>query len=147
MKEQMIGKNDRKIAFKLGDIPDCIGDQGLLRQVFANLLSNAIKYTRKNSQAIVEVGYCRHGTENVDAYFVKDNGSGFDMRHAKKLFGVFQRLYPEDGVEGTGIGLSIVQRVIQRHGGRIWAEAELGKGATFFFTLPEVEVGLSSLQT
>jgi light-regulated signal transduction histidine kinase (bacteriophytochrome) len=106
----------------------------LLRQVFVNLLSNAFKYTGHTEKAKVEVGYRRQDAENT--YFVRDNGAGFDMKFADKLFGVFQRLHGSDEFEGTGVGLSIVQRIIQRHGGRIWAESEVKKGATFYLTLP-----------
>jgi light-regulated signal transduction histidine kinase (bacteriophytochrome) len=106
----------------------------LLQQVFINLLSNARKFTRKKPKALVEVGWREQGPEKV--YFVRDNGAGFDTRHAGKLFGVFQRLHRADEFEGTGVGLSIVQRIIQRHGGRIWAEGEVDQGATFYFTLP-----------
>ena len=124
----------REIEFKLGDLPDCLGDPSLLQQVLINLLSNARKFTRKKAKALVEVGFVEQGPEGV--YFVRDNGAGFDMAHAGKLFGVFERLHRAGDFEGTGVGLSIVQRIIQRHGGRIWAEGEVDKGATFFFTLP-----------
>jgi two-component system sensor histidine kinase/response regulator len=106
----------------------------LLKQVFINLLSNAYKFTRQKENPVIEVGSRQQKEETV--YFVRDNGAGFDMKHADKLFGVFQRLHRQDEFEGTGVGLSIVQRIVQRHGGRIWAEAGLGKGATFYFTLP-----------
>ena len=124
----------REIEFKLGDLPDCLGDPSLLHQVFVNLLSNARKFTRKKPKVVVEVGFMEHGPERV--YVVRDNGAGFDMRYADKLFGVFERLHRAGDFEGTGVGLSIVQRIIQRHGGRIWAEGEVEKGATFFLTLP-----------
>jgi light-regulated signal transduction histidine kinase (bacteriophytochrome) len=106
-----------------------------LRQVFANLLANAHKFTRKCEVARIEVGYRDIDGEGV--YFVKDNGAGFDMQYAHKLFGVFQRLHRSDDYEGTGVGLAMVHNIVERHGGRIWAEAEQGKGATFFFTLSE----------
>jgi len=105
----------------------------LLKQVFINLLSNAFKFTRKKEEAVVEVGCDPQTGER--AYFVRDNGAGFDTRHAQKLFEAFHRLHGAE-FEGTGVGLSIVHRVIQRHGGRIWAEAEVDRGATFYFTLP-----------
>jgi light-regulated signal transduction histidine kinase (bacteriophytochrome) len=116
------------------DLPDCVGDPSLLRQVFANLLSNAIKFTRHKRPAVVEVGSGR--LNSADVYYVRDNGAGFDMSLAQGLFGVFQRFHPADEFEGNGVGLSIVQNIIQRHGGRIWAEAEVDKGATFSFILP-----------
>jgi hypothetical protein len=125
---------ERVIEFQIGDLPDCQGDTPLLRQVFYNLLSNAVKFTRGKQPAIVQVG-C-HEQPSEKTYFVRDNGAGFDMQYAEKLFGVFQRLHTSEEFEGTGIGLSIVHRVIQRHGGRIWAEAAPEEGATFYFTLP-----------
>jgi len=126
-------KNGRKIDIRIGQLPSCEGDTALLKQVWLNLLSNALKYTRKRDAATVEVGAKRDNGHNI--YFVADNGTGFDMQYAHKLFGVFQRLHREDEFEGTGVGLAIVQRVINRHGGRVWAEAEPEKGATFYFTL------------
>jgi hypothetical protein len=124
----------RQVEIRVGDLPDCVADPTLLKQVFVNLLSNALKYTRQKEKAIIEVDRQRQEKDNI--YFVRDNGAGFDMQYAGKLFGVFQRLHSTKEFEGTGVGLSIVQRIIHRHGGRIWAEAEVGKGATFYFTLP-----------
>jgi len=121
------------IEVRLGELPDCLGDPSLLRQVFINLLSNAFKFTRHKEQALVEVGCRSQNGEKV--YFVQDNGAGFDMQYAEKLFGVFQRFHTVDEFEGTGVGLSIVHRIVQRHGGRIWAEAEVNKGATFHFVV------------
>jgi len=129
LKPQLAG---REIEIRTGDLPACHGDRGLLKQVWVNLLSNAVKYTR-GKPAIIEIGCRLENAETV--YFVRDNGAGFDMRYARKLFGVFQRLHRSDEFEGTGVGLAIVQRIVHRHGGRIWAEAEPGKGATFYFTL------------
>ena len=109
------------------------GDPTLLRLVLQNLLGNAAKFTAKNRDARVEVG-CKEEGGSTE-FFVRDNGAGFDMRFAGKLFGVFQRLVLPEEFEGTGIGLAIAQRIVTRHGGRIWTEAEVGKGATFYFTL------------
>ena len=126
-------QGDRHIEVNIGDLPNCGGDPSLLKQVFVNLLSNAFKYTRQKEKATVEVGFQQQEGENV--YFIRDNGAGFDMEYAGKLFGVFQRLHSADEFEGTGVGLSIVQRIIQRHGGRTWAEGKVGEGAIFYFTL------------
>jgi light-regulated signal transduction histidine kinase (bacteriophytochrome) len=126
---------ERQIHVQVGNLPDCVADASLLKQVFVNLLSNAFKFTRHKPDAQVEVGCRQEDRERI--YFVRDNGAGFEMRYADRLFGVFQRLHSEREFEGTGVGLSIVQRIIQRHGGRIWAEAEVDKGATFYFTLSE----------
>ncbi len=127
-------QDGRSVELRVVQLPDTVGDPSLLKQVFINLLSNAYKFTRQREKPMIEVGWRQQKDEKV--YFVRDNGAGFDMKHADKLFGVFQRLHRQDEFEGTGVGLSIVQRIVQRHGGRIWAEAELGKGATFYFTLP-----------
>jgi PAS domain S-box-containing protein len=124
---------ERKTEVEVGNLPDCQADPALLKQALVNLLGNALKYTRKQPHAKIEVG-CRPDN-GEEAYYVKDNGVGFDMKHADKLFGVFQRLHHDDDFEGTGVGLAIVQRVVHRHGGRVWAEAQPGKGATFYFTL------------
>jgi two-component system, sensor histidine kinase and response regulator len=124
----------REIEVRASGIADCTGDPSLLKQVFVNLLSNAFKFTKKQDRAIIEIGSRQQNEETV--YFVRDNGAGFDMQYAERLFGVFQRLHRKEEFEGTGVGLSIVQRIVQRHGGRIWAEAAVGKGATFYFTLP-----------
>lgn len=124
---------ERQIDLRIGDLPDSEGDLALLKQVWINLLSNAFKYTQKREQTIIEVGCTTEQGRHV--YFVRDNGTGFDMRYASKLFGVFQRLHRAEDFAGTGVGLAIVQRVIHRHGGSVWAHAELDKGATFSFTL------------
>jgi light-regulated signal transduction histidine kinase (bacteriophytochrome) len=124
---------DRQVEIQIGDLPPSYGDPALLKQVWANLLSNALKYSRKREQAVVEIG----GVADAErvTFFVRDNGSGFDMRYVHKLFGVFQRLHRVDEFEGTGVGLAIVQRIVNRHGGRVWAEAAVDKGATFWFTI------------
>jgi signal transduction histidine kinase len=124
----------RLIEWKLAPLPEVRGDLATLRLVWLNLLGNAIKYTRQRSPATVEIG-C-HSGEREWIFFVRDNGAGFDMRYAENLFGVFQRLHKDDEFEGTGIGLAHVRRIIHRHGGRVWAEGELGRGATFYFALP-----------
>jgi PAS domain S-box-containing protein len=124
----------RQVQFKVQPLPPAQGDRAMLRQVLANLFSNAIKYTRPRAVAEIEIGGRTEGGENL--YYVKDNGVGFDMRYAGKLFGVFQRLHTVDEFEGTGVGLALVQGVIHRHGGRVWAEAKLNEGSTFYFTLP-----------
>ena len=122
----------RAVELTIADLPDCKADPSLLKLVFVNLLSNAIKFTRDRDPAIIEIGYLEIKGEIV--YFIKDNGVGFDMKYADKLFGVFQRMHRADQFEGTGVGLANVQRIIRRHGGRVWAEAEVDQGATFYFT-------------
>jgi signal transduction histidine kinase len=124
----------RAIVWKVADLPTVEADHSLLRQVFYNLLSNAIKYTRKRETATIEIG-CREEPGEL-VCFVRDNGAGFDMRYVEKIFRIFQRLHRADEFEGNGVGLSSVQRIVHRHGGRIWAEAEVDRGAVFTFTLP-----------
>jgi signal transduction histidine kinase len=119
---------------ELGELPAAAADRALLKQAWLNLIGNALKYSAKREQPRVELGARREPHENI--YWVRDNGVGFDMRYAEKLFGVFQRLHSSDEFPGTGVGLAIVQRVINRHGGRVWAEGRPGDGATFFFSLP-----------
>ena len=123
----------RKVEIEIGELPICQGDPSLLKQVWINLLSNAFKYTREREVARIQIGCIQENGEQV--YFVKDNGVGFDMQYVNKLFGVFQRLHRSDKFEGTGVGLAIVQRIVLRHEGRIWVEAEPDVGATFFFTV------------
>ena len=125
----------REVSVQIGELPRTQADASLLRQVFVNLLSNAFKFTRHTQPAVIEIG-CEHG-ENERIFRIKDNGSGFDMAQATQLFEAFHRLHRPDEFEGSGVGLSIVQRIIQRHGGRIWAEAAPDQGASFFFTLGE----------
>ena len=122
----------RQVDVAVGALPACQADPILLKQVLVNLLANALKFTRQRQAARVEVGWC----EAHSAYFVRDNGVGFDMRYAAKLFVAFQRLHSQEDYEGTGVGLSLAQRIVCRHGGRIWAEAAVDRGATFYFTLP-----------
>jgi PAS domain S-box-containing protein len=124
----------RPFQFKLQPLPSAEGDPSMIRQMLVNLIANSIKYTRPKNPAEIEIGCRREGEENI--YYVKDNGVGFDLKYVSKLFGVFQRLHTEDEFEGTGVGLALVQRIIHRHGGRVWADAKINEGATFFFTLP-----------
>jgi len=124
----------RNIEFTVGNLPHAYGDRAMLGQVFQNLIGNAIKFTRNRDPAIIEVGGKKEGKEIV--YYVQDNGAGFDMKYINKLFGLFQRLHSPEEFEGTGVGLSIVQRVIRRHGGRVWGEGTVDGGATIYFTLP-----------
>jgi light-regulated signal transduction histidine kinase (bacteriophytochrome) len=136
--EELNGNHaNSNVEIKVGDLPDCMGDESLLKQVFVNLLSNAYKFTKLTSSPCVAIGASEQRDELI--YFVRDNGAGFDMLEAEKLFGVFQRLHSADQFEGTGIGLSIVQRIVNRHGGRVWAEGEIQKGATFYFSLPRTD--------
>jgi PAS domain S-box-containing protein len=129
----------RRIEIVIGDLPPCEADPALLKQVVVNLLANALKYTRQRDPAKIEIGAMpKNGKpDEPTVYFVRDNGAGFDMRYADKLFGVFQRLHRAEDYEGTGVGLALVHRIITRHGGRVWAEAAVEQGATFYFTLPE----------
>jgi signal transduction histidine kinase len=125
---------DRKIQVDIKPMPAAYGDRAMIRQVMVNLLSNAIKFTKQKETAVIEVSGRTAGKEQV--YCVRDNGDGFDMTYVHKLFGVFQRLHTDEEFEGTGVGLAIVHRIIQRHGGRVWAEGKVGEGAIFCFTLP-----------
>jgi signal transduction histidine kinase len=134
LREFQIVIKGRSIDWKIGHIPEVDGDSAMLRQVFVNLVSNALKYTRKCEKAVIEIGsVCAENGELC--FFVKDNGAGFDMKYVDKLFGLFQRLHRAEDYEGTGVGLANVRRIIHRHGGRVWAEGEEGKGATFWFTV------------
>jgi PAS domain S-box-containing protein len=126
----------RNITWKIGALPDFSGDRAMLRVVLVNLISNAIKFTRTRALAEIEIG-CRDGNNNNLIVFVKDNGVGFDMKYVNKLFGVFQRLHQSDAFEGTGIGLATVQRIVHRHGGKVWAEGVVDGGASFYFSVPK----------
>lgn len=131
-------RHGRRVELRVRPLPRTEGDPALLRIVFLNLLSNALKYTRPREMAVIEIGATEDAEAKRPVYFVRDNGVGFDMGDAEKLFGVFQRLHHAHEFEGTGVGLATVRRIIDRHGGRIWAEATPGAGATFFFTLSTV---------
>jgi two-component system, sensor histidine kinase and response regulator len=129
--------NAQDVTVEIGELPDCVGDSSLLEQVLTNLLSNAFKFTRGRPQPRVEVSATSEGSNNI--YVVRDNGVGFDAAYAHKLFGVFQRLHSATEFEGTGIGLSIVKRIVQRHSGRVWAESTPREGAAFYFSLPAAD--------
>jgi light-regulated signal transduction histidine kinase (bacteriophytochrome) len=142
--EEVIGglkfdAGDRQIEWKIGTLPYVECDIALMKVVFENLLANAIKFTCPRTPAIIEIG--REDKDGVSVVYVRDNGVGFSMKYADKPFGVFQRLHRAEDFEGTGVGLATVQRIIQKHGGRIWAQAELDKGATFYFSLGKTENG------
>ena len=123
-----------RIEFAFSPLPDAMGDAAMLRQVWVNLLANAVKFSSKRQVAHIEVSGRIEGGEAL--YWVKDNGAGFDMHYADKLFGVFQRLHRQDEFEGTGVGLAIAQRILHRHNGRIWGDGKPNVGATFWFALP-----------
>ena len=133
--ELLNGWPEEKFNFVVGDLPGCLGDEDLLRQVWLNLIGNALKYSSRTTDPLIEIGST--GKPNEVAWFVRDNGAGFDMKYADKLFKVFQRLHSQEEFEGTGIGLALVRRIIDKHKGRIWAESTLGQGAVFYFTLSE----------
>lgn len=128
-------KPDNSVSINVIAIDNITGDKNLLKQVFVNLISNAIKYSGKKDNPVIEIG-CKQ-LEEETTYYIKDNGTGFDMKYYDKLFGVFQRLHSQDEFEGTGIGLATVQRIIDKHGGKIWAEGKINEGATFYFSLPK----------
>jgi chemotaxis family two-component system sensor kinase Cph1 len=124
----------RDVRWEISSLPELEIDPGLFRLIFTNLFSNAVKFTRDRQVATIEVGSFQGNGMSV--IFVRDNGVGFDPRHADKLFGVFQRLHRQDEFEGTGIGLATVHRIVQKHGGRVWAESELNQGACFYLSVP-----------
>ena len=131
---------ERKVVWEVTALPEVEGDYNLLRIVWVNLIDNALKYTSLRKKAVIKIGYMDEKSETV--FFIQDNGVGFDMKYADKLFGVFQRLHLSSQFDGTGIGLANVQRIILRHGGRAWAEAEIDKGATFYFSIPKEAIGI-----
>ena len=134
----------RKIHWRVGSLPSVSCDPGLIQQVIANLLSNAVKYTRHREQAVIEIDHSR--VDGQLMLFVRDNGAGFNSKYSNKLFVPFQRLHGDQEFEGTGVGLATVQRIVRKHGGRIWAEAEINKGATFYFTLGDAEVTFGAVK-
>ncbi len=125
----------RNIDFTVEDLPKTKADRALITQVLTNLIGNSIKFTREKENAKINIGFKSDNEDNI--YYVKDNGAGFDMKYYDKLFGLFQRLHSQEEFEGTGVGLSIVQRIISRHGGRVWGESEVGNGATIYFSIPK----------
>lgn len=127
-------EKDRKITFDIGDLPDVKGDPILVKQVWVNLIANAVKYTSKKTEAKIEIGTKAPGGQL--SYFVKDNGDGFDMKYYDKMFGVFQRLHSQEEFMGNGVGLAMTEKIISRHGGKIWGEGKPGEGAIFYFALP-----------
>jgi signal transduction histidine kinase len=129
--------NERRVRWQIAALPGANADVDLLRAVLTNLFSNALKFTRLRDEATIEMGCTQNEREHI--FFIRDNGVGFDMKYVDKLFGVFQRLHTMEEFEGTGIGLANVRRIIQRHGGRTWAESALGEGATFYFSLPKAD--------
>jgi DNA-binding response OmpR family regulator len=133
LRELRAESSGRAVKLMIGDLPSAVADRALLKQVFTNLLSNAFKFTRRRERAVIEVG--SRIEEGRTVYFVRDNGAGFDMQYAGKLFTVFQRMHNRELFEGTGVGLSLAHRIVQRHGGRIWANAAVNEGATFSFTI------------
>ena len=135
LKPLSIGRN---VQFEIKQLPPARGDKTMLYQVFTNLISNAIKFTRSKETAIIEIGGWTEGNENI--YYVKDNGVGFDMQYVKKIFGVFQRLHKDEEYEGTGIGLALVNRIIDKHGGRVWAEGKINEGTALYFSIPVTDL-------
>lgn len=131
----------RNVQFEVKAMPNAIGDRAMIWQVFANLISNAVKFTRGRELAVIEIGTTNEGrmTHDEVIYYIKDNGVGFDMQYANKLFGVFLRLHHADEFEGNAIGLAIVRRIIEKHGSRVWAEGKVGEGAAFYLSLPKAE--------
>jgi light-regulated signal transduction histidine kinase (bacteriophytochrome) len=123
------------VQIMIGELPPAVGEPALLNQVWTNLVQNAVKFSSGRDRPLITIGAVT-GSQNEPVYFIRDNGVGFDMRHAEKLFGVFERLHPNEDFPGTGVGLAIVHRIVTRHGGRVWAEGQVNEGATFYFTLP-----------
>jgi light-regulated signal transduction histidine kinase (bacteriophytochrome) len=135
MTELLLQESKNKYHVHIHPIPDCGGEENLIKQVWTNLISNAIKYSSNGPKPQIEIDYKEDSSRNI--YFIRDNGVGFDMQYAHKLFGVFQRLHSQEEFEGNGIGLALVKRIINKHKGEIWAEASPGEGAIFYFSLPK----------
>jgi signal transduction histidine kinase len=142
VQECMQDQPERAVQWKIHDLPQIMGDRAMMKQVWLNLVSNALKYSRGKDPAVIEIGL--ENREGEEIFYIRDNGAGFDMKYADKLFGVFQRLHRETEFEGTGIGLANIRRIIHRHGGRTWAEGEVDKGATFYFSFPSDSVILQN---
>lgn len=140
------GGGQPPVEWRITPLPVVVADENMMRQVWLNLLGNAVKYSARSEPAVIEVD-CRTTPEGERHFSVRDNGVGFDMAYADKLFGVFQRLHKASDFPGTGIGLASVRRVVARHGGRVWAESEPGRGATFHFILPAQDSGTSGKPT
>src|SRR5262245_50155434 len=131
--EVQAANRERQVVLELQALPPAFGDRTMIRQVLYNLISNAFKFTRPKPNPVIEIGFQQGGTQNT--YYVRDNGVGFDMQYSSKLFGVFHRLHNVDEFEGAGVGLALVQRMVLRNGGRVWADGKVGEGATFYFSL------------
>jgi signal transduction histidine kinase len=132
----LLHEKENKYNLVVNPLPPCHGNTSMIRQVWANLVGNAIKYSSKKPDPLIEIGYKENGAV-MNTYYVKDNGVGFDMQYSHKLFGVFQRLHNQETFEGTGVGLALVKRIIDKHKGEVWAESKNGEGATFYFSLPK----------
>jgi two-component system sensor kinase len=133
--EVQAANKERQVVLNAQKLPPAFGDRAMLRQVLYNVISNAFKFTRPRSNPTIDIGFQEGGSQNT--YYIRDNGVGFDMQYSPKLFGVFQRLHSVDDFEGTGVGLALVQRIVLRHGGRVWGEGKVNEGATFYFSLPK----------